>query len=104
MTTKIKTILAEKLNMDGYRTVLIAGVFICIILQVYLALIKDTSRETVFIEPNANQTRIIVLDHIINEGLKTDSIIKTEYYAIPDYGNATADSLQRIISERYKKR
>jgi hypothetical protein len=69
----------------------------------YVALLKDTSRETVFIGTSDSQARIIVLDHIINEGLKTDSIIKTEYYAIPDYNNATADSLERLITDRYKK-
>lgn len=70
----------------------------------YLVFFKQTYTETIFREQNENTTRIIVLEHIVDEALKTDSIIKTEYYAIPNYSNATADSLERLITERYKKR
>lgn len=98
---KLKQIFTDARKRDFYarwavRLLILIGV-------VYLALLKDTSQKTVFVEPSANQTRIIVLDHIINEGLKTDSIIKTEYYEIPDYRGATADSLERLITDRYKK-
>jgi len=99
---KLKKILEEKREI--ITIVRISMLTLILIGVAYIALLKDTSKQTIFTQPSVNSTRIIVLEHVINEGLKTDSIIKTEYYEIPDYSNATADSLQRLITERYKER
>jgi hypothetical protein len=74
MIDKAKTILKEKLNMDGYRLVLILGVFTCVILLMYVALLKESSRETIFIEYNQTDSTLIILDYqgkVIVENLKT---------------------------------
>jgi hypothetical protein len=99
---KLKKILEEK--SEVITIVRLSMLTLVLIGVAYTALLQDRSKETIFVQPTVNSTRVIVLDHIIKEGLKTDSIIKTEYYEIPDYSNASADSLEKLITERYKKR
>jgi len=102
ITDKIKAVFKDKRKVDFYarwtiRVALFVGV-------AYLVFLKDTSRETVFIDQSPAMTRVIVLDHIINEGLKKDTIIQIMYDEIPNYNGASSDSLKWLLTDRYKKR
>jgi len=99
---KLKQLFADSRKVDLYaRWTIRVFIFIGV---AYLVFLKDTSRETVFIDQSPAMTRVIVLDHIINEGLKKDSIIQREYYEIPNYDGASSDSLKQLLTDRYKKR
>lgn len=94
--TALKELFKDKRRLEAYvkwvvRILLLIGI-------TYLSLIKDTSQKTVFVQTDPKEQRVIVLDHIITEANKNDSIIQIRYYEIPTYDHATADSLYRYIS------
>lgn len=99
ITDKIKNIFSDKRVV--FLNIRWAVAFACMF---YLIFLKDTSTKTVFVEPDSNTQRIIILDHIINEVDKKDTIIQIMYDEIPNYSGASVDSLEREIARRYRHR
>lgn len=100
-----KKLLANGAEIDFYarwavRIILVIGV-------TYIALLKDTSKETIFVHDEQRNDsiydRLIIVDHIIDGANYKDSIINIRYYEIPDYSNATSDSIHDLITESLNK-
>jgi len=97
---RLKEIWNDSRERDFYLRWTVRVITLALVL--YLALLKDRSKETIFVQPNAANERIIVIDHIIIEANQKDSIIKSKYEGI-DYRGADADSLHAVITNYLKR-
>lgn len=93
---RIKKILEEK---NEIITIARLSMLTLVLIGVaYIAFLKDRSRETIFVHPDAATERIIVIDHIIIEANANNEIIQRKYESI-NYRGADADSLHRVITK-----
>lgn len=98
---RIKLFFKDTRKLDFYarwtvRIILVIGV-------TYIALLKDTSKETVFVKPTEAERTIIVLDHEIIELTKKDSILTTRTHEINNNIDSwSADSVELYIAEYIK--
>jgi hypothetical protein len=97
---KLKAIWKDSRERDFYLRWMVRIITLALVL--YVALLKDRSRETIFVQPNAANERIIVIDHIIVEATEKDSLIQSKYESI-NYSGADADSLHAVITNYLKR-
>jgi len=65
---------------------------------VYLTLFKDTSRETIFVQPDAARDTVVIIDYQLIEVNKRDSVIKYKYHeTIKSNDTLADDSLRQSI-------
>jgi hypothetical protein len=97
---RLRALWNDERKRDFYLRWMVRVITLALVL--YVALLKDRSKETIFVQPNAANERIIVIDHIIVEATEKDSIIQRKYETI-NYSGADADSLHAVITNYLKR-
>jgi hypothetical protein len=100
----LKLFLKETLNMDLYRVILIVGVFLCLGLLFYVALLKDTSKETIFVKYSETDSTITVLDYQGKVIIENLNVLKAEENEIrEDAATRPVDSISQSTIRAVRK-